>query len=1028
MQPVPACTIASNNYLAFARVLAESYQQHHPSAPFYVCVVDRPHPAVRYEELPFTTVFAHELGIPAFDNFAFRYDILELNTAVKPSLLAHLRDRFGADRVFYLDPDILVCDRLSGLEQALDRHQAVLTPHVTRPLDNRYRPAERSILQAGVYNLGFLGIRLDQTTAGFLDWWRDRLARFCLVDLPGGLFVDQSWMDLAPAYLETVAVVRDPIYNIAYWNLAHRMLDAGGDHWRVEGRRVGFFHFSGIDLDDLEVVSRHQDRIRLDERPDLAPCFARYRELVLAAGHRELHDLPYGYRCFRGTEVPIPATARRTLRRVDPSGVRWPDPFDAHASGSYYRWLIEPLEFGDGWLNRAVLALWEERADLVRHFPDVCDQDLRAYAEWLTRFGGGELAGLDANLLAGVRVRQAGRGSRPARSRRLPQPFDGAAGPGGSGPLESLDLRRPGRLAAWLNQPVPGVARARPQLTHLSLLIHASRTDLQQAFPDPLDRDQIDFALWFVTHAQREARLAPSLVRPVRRSLPWRVRARHAVTRLRGAWRRRGRVSPAVGQAGATPGTASGGPEPEVGPRAAPARPTVNRSPAGAATTGAGPAASEGVNLAGYFDASTGVGQMGRATARALETAGTPFVRVPLDRDPAGQLAEGRLQQPGGAPYPVTLIHANADETPNALARMPAAVTAGSHKIGYWFWELAHFPLAFADRFDYLDELWAPSRFCFDAYRALSTIPVRLVPPYAPPPAPPPVAPAASRSGPGTAEAGLPELEPDRFWFLFAFDVLSVPERKNPEGAIEALRRLRSVCRRPAGLVLKVSRATQAPQLLVELRERARGLPVVFHTTPTGRDRFETLLGRCDAVLSLHRSEGLGLLLIEALYLEKPVVATSYGGVIDYLDAASGYPVTYEMTHLDRALGPYPAGAVWADPRIDDAVEQMRRVIEQPDEASERAATGRRRVEALYGLEAATQRYKTELARVFSQLRSNAPTARPPTTPPPKRLAPLPETPGTLRGPAPRRLAPTTGAPKRLAPTAAPTAGREGEG
>ena len=343
MNPVPICTIASNNYLAFARVLAENYLQHHPGARVFACIVDRPHAAISYARMPFTPIFAHELEIPDFQNFAFRYDIVELNTAVKPYLLTHLRDRYGLDRVFYFDPDILILDRLRGLEKALEQHAAVLTPHITQPLDNEHRPAERLIRMSGVYNLGFLGIQLNDRTREFLEWWKERLHRFCLVDPQHGLFVDQSWMDLAPAFLDSVGLMRDPIYNIAYWNLEHREVRVRDDRWEVNGRRVGFFHFSGIELDNLETVSRHQNRIRLNNRPELRPCFEHYRHLILGAGHERLSDIPYGYGTFLHTSIPVPSMARRILQRVDPRGRRWQNPYEVRTEGSFYEWLVEPL-------------------------------------------------------------------------------------------------------------------------------------------------------------------------------------------------------------------------------------------------------------------------------------------------------------------------------------------------------------------------------------------------------------------------------------------------------------------------------------------------------------------------------------------------------------------------------------------------------------------------------------------------------------------------------------------------------------
>ncbi len=162
--PVDVFTISSNNYLGMTRVFAESYLEHHPGATVYVCLVDTLDARVPYDEFPFEIILAHELGIPAFRNFAFRYDILELNTAVKPFVIKYLRDEVGLDRVFYFDPDILVHDRLTELEFALSEHLAVLTPHLTKPLDNVCRPPERVIgkgtvdsIQSGLF-YGYLGL------------------------------------------------------------------------------------------------------------------------------------------------------------------------------------------------------------------------------------------------------------------------------------------------------------------------------------------------------------------------------------------------------------------------------------------------------------------------------------------------------------------------------------------------------------------------------------------------------------------------------------------------------------------------------------------------------------------------------------------------------------------------------------------------------------------------------------------------------------------------------------------------------
>src|SRR4051812_11558732 len=228
-----ACTIIANNYLAYARAFTRSFLEHHPDGKVCVLVVDPPQPGHRYEDEPFAVTFADQLGIPGFPHLAFRYSILELSTAVKPWFLLHLHRTLGCDRVCYFDPDVLVFGDLGELYDTLGRADAVLTPHLTAPTEALAVPSEREILLSGIYNLGFLGLAFNERTLPFLDWWSRRLYRWCLHEVDQGLFVDQRWMDFAPAFLERVEILRDPGYNMAYWNLAHRTLAQRDGAWWV---------------------------------------------------------------------------------------------------------------------------------------------------------------------------------------------------------------------------------------------------------------------------------------------------------------------------------------------------------------------------------------------------------------------------------------------------------------------------------------------------------------------------------------------------------------------------------------------------------------------------------------------------------------------------------------------------------------------------------------------------------------------------------------------------------------------------
>ncbi len=931
MPELSACTIASNNYLAFARVFAESYKAHHPGAEVYVCIADRRHRDIAYHRFPFVPIFAEDLGIPLFHNFAFRYDIVEFNTAVKPYLLALLRDRHNLERVLYFDPDILVFDRLHALAQSLDSHSVVLTPHITRPLDDGKYPSERAIRMAGVYNLGFLGLRLDESSRAFLKWWQDRLHAKCVSDPPRGLFVDQSWMDFAPAFLESVRILRDSAYNVAYWNLPHHRLARENGQWRVNGHRLGFFHFSGIDLDDLERISRYQDRLTLRDRPELRPLFEDYRARLLAAGHQRFARVPYGFGAYGRGEIPIPPAHRRLLQRLDPRARRWPDPFEILTPDSFLAYLVERLAFAGGSLNRAALTLWEERPDLQRAFADVCGADLPRYVEWLTQDAAH--AGLHEVFLAGLDgSANGGRRKRPTFSYQL-HPYDAASIDVACALAQNLDYSNPGRLTPWLNEPVPGTARRRPIITRLALLIHRLRADLQATFPDPLGADQPRFAYWFVSHGAAELKLHRALVAPVERSLGAK---RQISAKLRNLRLRRRATSAELSR-----------------PGAAPRRPVWTEPPV------AGPAA-VGVNVAGYLDMDTGVGHVARGVLSALHRAGIAVAPIHLDR----RTFDGIPEAPSGSPYPLTILHANADETPRVLQLLPRAIAAGNYTVACWFWELAHFPLQFAASFDYVDEIWAPSRFCAQSIAAIAPVPVHWVPPCVLPPRP---------GQAGRRELGL---DAQRFYFYSSFDVASVPERKNPRGTIEAFSRLARVTGRAVGLVMRVNRAEQAPGVMGELRAAAGDLPVRILAAPASREEVDTLLAACDACLSLHRSEGLGLVPIEGLYLQKPVIATGYGGVTDYLDQSNSFPVSYALRRLESGFPPYPAGAVWAEPDLDEAVAAMLDVVERPEEARRRALAGRQRVESLYGLEPAGKRYREQVERIWQSLETSRGSSR----------------------------------------------------
>jgi hypothetical protein len=530
-----ACTIVSNNYLPFARVFARSFLEHHPDGRVFVLLVDTPHPSLRYDDEPFEALFAADLPIPAFPTFSFRYSILELNTAVKPYLLAHLQETHDLPALCYFDPDILVTGDLSPIYESLASNDAVLTPHVTEPLEDDRIPGERDFLLSGIYNLGFAGFGFHGSTRPFLEWWQRRLYRYCLHKVEEGLFTDQKWMDFAPAFLPRVEILRDPGYNTAYWNLPHRRIGRAGDGaWTVNGVPLRFFHFSGFSPHDLEQVSKYQDRYKLADRPDLTELFGHYRNRLLAEGYEELFPLPYGFGVF-ADGARVPGAARELLAQVDPDGERWADPF-ATGPESFRAWLTEPLSATGGDrapTSRLALALWRRRADLRQAFPDPEHAQRRDLTGWLVDGGACE-AGIDDALVAELRDALA---AAPAGGEAGTTPETGSGDPGLS-PAERAGRRlttptgtaNPNRWrdlredeVRWLTAD-DTLDSGEPRLPRWAMGIHGNRPDLQRSFPRPRAGSRLPFLRWLSTYGRREYRLPPLLVAPLLRRLSWKDR------------------------------------------------------------------------------------------------------------------------------------------------------------------------------------------------------------------------------------------------------------------------------------------------------------------------------------------------------------------------------------------------------------------------------------------------------------------------------------------------------------------------
>lgn len=828
-------TIVSRNYFHFAITLMASVAEHLPGTRRVVVVCDvtdelvSPDPGVEI-------VGVEQIGIVAFDRMAVYYTILELNTAIKPSVFRWLLRDAAVDKVIYFDPDIQLYGSGAPLLERLDHADVVLTPHITAPLADDRHPSDLQILQSGTYNLGFLAVRRCADVQALLQWWEGKLERDCVVDIPRGLFTDQKWMDLVPAFCQRTHVERHPGWNVAYWNLMHRRVETQDSVYAVDGQPLFFFHFSGYDP-RTGSISKHQDRYAMaDCSPAVKLLFARYAEQLGRAGRERWAALPYAYaKLADGTTLPD--CARRVLRRHVFSDGAAPVPPLRSAAGA--EWLIDfltaPVDDRQPPVSRLALQLYQDRQDLQDAFPDMLGSRREAYSSWFA-----ERAGPEAGV-AGPLARMRGAQGTPA-----PQPA-------ASTPPRGAESAPPA--------PVPSM-------------------------PPPALESRNVVAPYRL--AYRMAYKARHVLRPLT-SLEFRARMRTALLN---------RAFPVQAGAAVPPPAAAT----QAGPdEHAPARPS-------------------GVTVIGYIRAESGVGESARATLRALATTGIAhsvhdFRVGNVSR--MGETVDEALAS--GVQHAVSLFHINADQLPVARTFLGEGPFTGTYRIGFWAWELENFPAQWHGAFGHVDEVWVPSTFCQKAVAAVSPVPVVVMPHAVEIPV---------QLAPDRERFGLPR---DAIVFLAMADMLSSSGRKNPFAAVEAFA---AAFGHTAGghtpevlMLVKIANAERDPEGYARLQALAASCHGIrLFDRSLDRPELNTLLDSVDCFVSLHRSEGFGLVIAEAMARGKVVVATAWSGNMDFMSAANSLPVDYRLVTLDTDHGPYARGERWAEPDLHDAVAKLRQV------------------------------------------------------------------------------------------------------
>lgn len=367
-----------------------------------------------------------------------------------------------------------------------------------------------------------------------------------------------------------------------------------------------------------------------------------------------------------------------------------------------------------------------------------------------------------------------------------------------------------------------------------------------------------------------------------------------------------------------------------------------------------------GVNVVGFFRAELGLGEGGRLAVAGLEAAEERCATVTWTSTWSRQDHPYR-DDCDSAPYDINLLCVNSEHIQSVAYWLGPDFFRHRYTIGSWAWELEAFPRSLWPGFQHVDEVWANSEFTAAAIRRATRKPVLAMPPSV---QLPDVPQGVTRSG-----FGLPE----GYLFLFCFDYFSVMERKNPLGLIDAFRRAFVPSEGPV-LVIKGINGDGRRADRERVRSAAAGRPdIVLLEDYFDRASTAALTALCDCYVSLHRAEGFGLTLVEAMALGKPVIGTGYSGNLTFMSSDNSFLVPYQLVAIPPHLEHYSVAARWAEPDVDAAAAILREVASDPEAARARGVRGRDDILERHSVEVRGQQMRQRLAEVRGKRRVRIP-------------------------------------------------------
>jgi glycosyltransferase involved in cell wall biosynthesis len=904
-------SICAKNYLPIVRTCLHSLLDTQPDARVVLVLCDEIDDGYDPSTERFEVIQIGEVPIPDFADMALRYDVMELCTAVKPFSFDHLFSQ-GHKRVIYCDPDLLFLKPLEHVSAAFDAGaEAVVTPHICEPIQDSFLPNDQSMLQVGVFNLGFLALQKGKDTLRFVRWWADKLRTGAVADLPNGLFTDQKWCDLLPCFVENTTILRHPGYNLAYWNLMHREVRKSKSEWTAAGQFLYFVHFSGPSFDDPSVFSKHQNRYKVDDIGDLSELFSNYCKAVKSNKWEESRHYKYSYN-YDHLGQPIPAILRSIYRDVSVSNNAATSSSKSYKEASKEK-LVGAIAYAnaasphvashDGCrISNLMYRVWQARPDLQAAFTLTTQDSRFDFVGWYLGHGWTEI-GIDERFLTPIR-KSIGQSPSPTPENSSPAKVTLGTETVGVDAESSENGHAVGTFVSGQadSEDFP-VAGLKEKLGRAAFAMRPVLRPIYWALPPEL---KARGRRWIQRSTQQIQPMPNSDQVALPSGLPVRGPIRLADIAIGDS------TNELAQESSATNTSISYTKHPEMG-----------------------------VTLLGYSQAELGMGEHVRMSAAALNEKHVPFGIYNVSLNVVARQNDRRFDGLflDTNKYRANILHINADQIPLVRAELGEAFFEDRYNIAFPAWELAIWPDPWVETLNKMDEVWAPSDFVRDAIAAKVDVPVHTM-----------TLAVELAEGYGRwrrSDFGIPD---KAYVFLFNFDLASMSARKNPKAVIEAFRmaveNLPATATRPH-LVIKVLSADLAFEALQDLRVLVSDDNRIQIITGTyTSDKVHGLLNVCDCFVSLHRSEGFGRGPAEAMRMGKPVIATNYGGNTDFMNAQNSLLVQYALVDLHPDDYPFAAGQKWADPNLHEAAEYIAKLLIRPAFGAAIGAAAKKHMEA----------------------------------------------------------------------------------